>query len=49
LILTTEKDYMRLKRFDDLVNKLYYIPIEITISEANKFDAEVNNFVTKTL
>jgi len=49
LILTTEKDYMRLKEFNSLRNKLYYIPIEIDIRENEKFDGAIKAFITKTL
>lgn len=48
LILTTEKDYMRLKQFNSLKEKLYYIPIEIIISEKEAFNSIVKAFITKT-
>ncbi|MDT0558318.1 tetraacyldisaccharide 4'-kinase [Ichthyenterobacterium sp. W332] len=48
LILTTEKDYMRLKdKLNDLT-KLYYTPIEMVfVDEGSFFENDVYNFVTK--
>ena len=44
LILTTEKDYMRLKgRLDS--NRLFFLPIEIMIDKIDKFNKIVNEFV----
>ena len=45
LILTTEKDYMRLKDFVSLKNKLYYLPIETEIDNAMDFDILVKQFI----
>ncbi|TBN05542.1 tetraacyldisaccharide 4'-kinase [Hyunsoonleella flava] len=45
-ILTTEKDFMRLKQYKSLDNKLFYLPIKATIDENEKFDAMVRRFVT---
>lgn len=47
-IITTEKDFMRLKQYDTLKDKLYYIPISISISDASdaeKLHGLVTNFV----
>jgi len=46
LILTTEKDFTRLK---DKVNssKLYYLPIKVTLSESEKFDKSIIDFVSR--
>ncbi|QYA25512.1 tetraacyldisaccharide 4'-kinase [Gramella sp. MT6] len=47
-ILTTEKDYMRLK--DKLpLDKLYYLPIEVAFIGGSKadFDKEIENFINK--
>ncbi|PTX42104.1 lipid-A-disaccharide kinase [Christiangramia gaetbulicola] len=47
-ILTTEKDYMRLK--DKLpLNKLYYLPIEVEFLGGGKadFDNQIQNFINK--
>jgi tetraacyldisaccharide 4'-kinase len=45
-IITTEKDFMRLKTFSILNDKLYYLPIETEIEEASEFDALVKTFVS---
>jgi len=45
LIITTEKDYMRLKTYKNLKNKLYFLPIEITIDNAKAFDESIKEFV----
>lgn len=45
LILTTEKDYMRLKVQSSLSNKLYYLPIAFKIDNASDFDNLVKKFV----
>lgn len=46
LIITTEKDYMRLKVYKNLMDKLYYLPIEIAIDNAEVFDKTIRGFVT---
>lgn len=45
LILTTEKDFTRLK---DRIpsSKLYYLPIKVTVSEAEKFNKCIIDFVS---
>jgi len=45
LILTTEKDFMRLKQYEALEDKLFYLPIEVSISESEVFNKEVLDFV----
>ncbi|SDH07259.1 tetraacyldisaccharide 4'-kinase [Winogradskyella thalassocola] len=45
LIVTTEKDYVRLSNHRSLDGKLYYIPIEIKIDKAAQFNAAVKAFV----
>ncbi|MBJ6369630.1 tetraacyldisaccharide 4'-kinase [Snuella sedimenti] len=45
LIITTEKDYMRLKQYTVLKDKLYYLPIRATIDNASDFNQLVKNFV----
>lgn len=37
LIITTEKDFMRLKNHKSLQDKLFYLPIEMVIDNAGKF------------
>lgn len=44
-ILTTEKDFMRLKQYEALEDKLFYLPIEVTISESEVFNKAVLDFV----
>ena len=45
LIITTEKDYVRLRSYSSLEEKLYYLPIEIKIDKAAQFNAAVRGFV----
>ena len=45
-ILTTEKDFMRLRKYDALKDKLYYIPIELGIDQHTDFDRAVRRFVS---
>ena len=44
-IVTTEKDFMRLKTETRLQDKLYYLPIEITIDKKELFDSKLLEFV----
>ncbi|WP_179321220.1 tetraacyldisaccharide 4'-kinase [Winogradskyella helgolandensis] len=46
LIITTEKDYVRLSSHKSLDGKLYYIPIEIKIDNAAQFNAAVKSFIS---
>ncbi|RCW90169.1 tetraacyldisaccharide 4'-kinase [Winogradskyella arenosi] len=45
LIITTEKDYVRLKDYTALENKLFYLPIEIKLDKAAEFNAVVKTSV----
>ncbi|WP_338732922.1 tetraacyldisaccharide 4'-kinase [Mangrovimonas cancribranchiae] len=45
VIVTTEKDYMRLLEFKVLKGRLYYLPIEIGFYNAPTFNQIVKNFV----
>ncbi len=45
LILTTEKDYMRLIEESMLKDDLYYIPISIEINDKEKFNQTILNYV----
>lgn len=45
MIITTEKDYVRLSVDGSLNNKLYYLPIKITIDKPEIFNAAVKSFV----
>lgn len=44
LIITTEKDFMRLKQFTSLKDKLFYLPIVINLDNQPKFDALITDF-----
>ena len=44
-ILATEKDYMRLCNVESLRDKLYYLPIELTIDRSLAYNKLVKNFV----
>ena len=45
LIITTEKDYMRLSNNENLRDKLYYLPIQIKIDEAEVFNKTLKSFI----
>ena len=46
-IVTTEKDYMRLKNEDILKDKLYFMPIKIKIDNSEDFDTLIKAFTHK--
>lgn len=46
LIVTTEKDYMRLKDESLLKDKLYYLPIQTEIINSKAFDILINKYIT---
>lgn len=43
-IVTTEKDYMRLKNQPALSGKLYYLPIQLEINKTEQFNAIIKSF-----
>ncbi|WP_178987548.1 tetraacyldisaccharide 4'-kinase [Winogradskyella schleiferi] len=45
LLITTEKDYVRLSDHEELKDKLYYLPIQIKIDKTAQFGAAVKAFV----
>ncbi|GGI56806.1 tetraacyldisaccharide 4'-kinase [Winogradskyella haliclonae] len=45
LILTTEKDYMRLLDVESLGSKLFYLPIEIVLDKPIEFNTLIQEFV----
>lgn len=47
LILTTEKDYVRLKTFDYLRDLVYYWPINVTIDRQEEFNQIILDYVRK--
>ena len=46
LIITTEKDYVRFLPFEALKDKVFYLPIEVSMDNTNAFKAEILEFVT---
>ena len=49
LILTTEKDFMRLKQHTSLRNKLFYLPITFKVDEETQIKKLVTDFVKTKL
>ncbi|MFB9055764.1 tetraacyldisaccharide 4'-kinase [Mariniflexile ostreae] len=47
IIVTTEKDFMRLKHYKALEDSLYYLPIAMHIDDSNKFHTTIKNFISK--
>ncbi|WP_299115206.1 tetraacyldisaccharide 4'-kinase [uncultured Winogradskyella sp.] len=45
LIITTEKDYVRLSNNEVFENSLYYLPIEMKIDNAEAFESTILSFV----
>ncbi len=45
LIVTTEKDYMRLSENECLISKLFYLPIEVKIDKPKAFESAILRFV----
>lgn len=45
LLITTEKDYMRLLPYSELKSKIFYLPIEIALDNAMRFDKQIQDFV----
>ena len=45
LIVTTEKDFMRLKKYETLKSKLFYLPISVKLDDKVRFDALIKAFV----
>ena len=45
LILTTEKDYVRLMDFEELTDKLFYWPINVEINNKEEFNQIILNYV----
>jgi len=46
-IVATEKDFMRLKQYDALRDKLFYLPIRVAIDDSKKFNALIKQFVSE--
>ncbi|MCU7545717.1 tetraacyldisaccharide 4'-kinase [Riemerella anatipestifer] len=47
MILTTEKDFVRLKTFEYLSDKLYYWPINVEMDKLEEFNQIILNYVRK--
>ncbi|WP_142785431.1 tetraacyldisaccharide 4'-kinase [Changchengzhania lutea] len=47
LILTTEKDFVRLKKYVKLKDKLYYLPIVVELNDPLKFKQQIMAFLTR--
>ncbi len=47
VILTTEKDYMRLKDESALIENLFYLPIEVELNDFDGFKENLLNYVRK--
>ncbi|MCL5130391.1 tetraacyldisaccharide 4'-kinase [Algibacter sp. L4_22] len=45
LIVTTEKDFMRLKDYEVLKNKLFYLPITISIDNEKEFSCVIKKYL----
>ncbi|MBC3757339.1 tetraacyldisaccharide 4'-kinase [Hyunsoonleella sp. SJ7] len=46
MILTTEKDFMRLRQYPSLLDKMYYLPISVSIERDTDFNARIRSFVS---
>jgi tetraacyldisaccharide 4'-kinase len=47
LILTTEKDYVRLKNFDSIRELIYYWPINVDIDKKEEFNKTILSYLNK--
>ena len=45
LIITTEKDFMRLKKYESLKDKLFYLPIKVSVDNKDEFNKLIRDFV----
>ncbi|XCF05803.1 tetraacyldisaccharide 4'-kinase [Tamlana crocina] len=46
-IITTEKDFVRLQKYDALKGKLFYLPIKATIDDEHKFNMLIIDFIKR--
>jgi len=46
IIVTTEKDFMRLEPYFKNASSLYYLPIEIELDNSKRFDSLITKFMT---
>ncbi len=49
LIVTTEKDFMRLKQYESLKEKLFYLPISVLINDEVKINELIKGFIKTKL
>lgn len=49
LIVTTEKDFMRLKQYESLRDKLFYLPISVIINDEVKLNKLINDFLKRIM
>ncbi|MDO5979942.1 tetraacyldisaccharide 4'-kinase [Flavivirga spongiicola] len=49
LIVTTEKDFMRLKQYESLRHKLFYLPISVVINDEVKINKLIKDFLTRII
>ncbi|MCB9202476.1 MAG: tetraacyldisaccharide 4'-kinase [Flavobacteriales bacterium] len=47
IILTTEKDFMRLSGYESIDNNLFFIPIEVEIDKKEEFNTQILNYAQK--
>lgn len=47
LIVTTEKDFMRLKQYESLKNKLFYLPIKVGINDEAAVNKLIKDYLKK--
>ena len=47
LIITTEKDYVRLSENENLKDKLFYLPIQIEINQPEAFNTLITSFISQ--
>lgn len=45
LIITTEKDFVRLSAYDSLKQILFYLPIEVKIDDEKRFNALIDGYI----
>jgi tetraacyldisaccharide 4'-kinase len=49
MVITTEKDFVRLQSFKALQDKLFYLPIKVQIDESEKFNSLIKQFINSKL
>ena len=49
MVITTEKDFVRLQSFKALQDMLFYLPIKVQIDESEKFNSLIKQFINSKL